>query len=62
MLRLLARGHATAEIARALGTSTDAVTTVTDDLLRRCGLQSRTQAALYAIRLGLVPLDSLDRL
>ena len=59
VLRLLARGHANKEIARDLGIAEKTVKTHVSSILGKLGLQSRTQAALHAGRIGLVPLDQL---
>jgi len=53
VLRLLAEGRANKEIARALGVTEDTVKTHVRHLLAKLGVQSRTQAALYAARTGL---------
>src|SRR5215210_1761100 len=53
VLRLLAEGRANKEIARALGVAEDTVKTHVRHLLAKLGVQSRTQAALYAARTGL---------
>jgi two-component system, NarL family, response regulator LiaR len=59
VLRLLARGLANKEIARGLSITEKTVKTHVSSILGKLGLQSRTQAALYAGRIGLVPLDQL---
>ena len=59
VLRLLARGSANKQIARDLGIAEKTVKTHVSSILGKLGLQSRTQAALYAGRVGLVPLDEL---
>jgi DNA-binding NarL/FixJ family response regulator len=53
VLRLLAEGRANKEIAHALGVTGDTVKTHVRHLLGKLGVQSRTQAALYAVRAGL---------
>ena len=58
-LRLLARGRANKEIARELSIAGKTVKTHVSNILGKLGVQSRTQAALYAARIGLVPLDQL---
>jgi two-component system, NarL family, response regulator LiaR len=59
VLRLLARGRANKEIAHDLSIAEKTVKTHVSSILGKLGLQSRTQAALYAGRIGLVPLDQL---
>jgi two-component system, NarL family, response regulator LiaR len=59
VLRLLARGLANKEISRDLGIAEKTVKTHVSSILAKLGVQSRTQAALYAGRSGLVRLDEL---
>jgi DNA-binding NarL/FixJ family response regulator len=59
VLRLLARGLANKEIARDLGIVERTVKAHVSNILGKLGVQSRTQAALYAGRSGLVPIDQL---
>jgi DNA-binding NarL/FixJ family response regulator len=59
VLRLLARGCANKQIGRDLGIAEKTVKTHVSSILGKLGFQSRTQAALYAGRIGLVPLDEL---
>jgi DNA-binding NarL/FixJ family response regulator len=59
VLRLLARGLANKEIAGELSIAEKTVKTHVSSILGKLGVQSRTQAALYAGRIGLVPLDQL---
>lgn len=54
VLRLLARGWANKEIARELHLGEQTVKTHIGNVLGKLGVQSRTQAALYAVRIGLV--------
>jgi DNA-binding CsgD family transcriptional regulator len=56
VLRLLARGHSNNQIARDLTLSLNTVKTHVSHILRKLGVESRTQAALYAGRFGLVRL------
>ncbi len=61
VLRLLAMGKANKEIARALTIGEQTVKTHVSNILAKLGVQSRTQAALHAARIGLVPnLPSRD--
>ncbi len=59
VLELMARGHANKQIARAMGIAEKTVKTHVSSVLRKLGVQSRTQAALYAARAGLVPAKDL---
>lgn len=55
VLRLLAMGKANKEIARSLTIGEQTVKTHVSNILAKLGVQSRTQAALHAARIGLVP-------
>jgi DNA-binding NarL/FixJ family response regulator len=55
VLRLLAQGASNKEIARALSLGEKTVKTHVSNILSKFGVQSRTQAALLAVQLGLVP-------
>jgi DNA-binding NarL/FixJ family response regulator len=55
VLALLARGLANKAIARELGVSEKTVKTHVSNILGKLGVHDRTQAALYAVRRGLVP-------
>lgn len=57
VLKLMARGFSNAEIAREMVVSNATVHTHVSRVLTKLNLASRTQAALYAIKRGLVPLD-----
>jgi two-component system, NarL family, response regulator LiaR len=59
VLRLLARGLANKEIARDLSVTEKTAKAHVSGILGKLGLQSRTQAALYAGRIGLLPIDEL---
>jgi NarL family two-component system response regulator LiaR len=59
VLRALASGLANKQIARDLGIAEKTVKTHVSSILGKLGVQSRTQAALYAGRIGLVSLDQL---
>jgi DNA-binding NarL/FixJ family response regulator len=60
VLRLLAQGQANKEIARSLTISEKTVKVHVSNILSKLGVQSRTQATLYAIRVGLVSTGSSD--
>jgi NarL family two-component system response regulator LiaR len=55
VLRLLAQGQSNKEISQALNITEQTVKTHVSHILDKLGVPSRTQAALYAIRIGLVP-------
>jgi DNA-binding NarL/FixJ family response regulator len=57
VLRLVARGYANKNIARELGITERTVKAHVGAVLSKLHLESRTQAALYAARIGLVPVD-----
>jgi NarL family two-component system response regulator LiaR len=57
VLVLIARGLPNKVIARDLGVSEKTVKTHVSNLLGKLGLTDRTQAALYAVREGLLPKD-----
>ena len=57
ILRLVAAGKANKEIARELVISERTARTHVSNILRKLGLSSRTQAALWAVRAGLGPPD-----
>jgi DNA-binding NarL/FixJ family response regulator len=59
VLQLVARGSANKQIGHDLGIAEKTVKTHVSSILRKLGVQNRTQAALYAGRVGLVPLDQL---
>lgn len=57
VLRLLAQGKANKEIAAALFIGENTVKTHVSSILVKLGVQSRTQAALYARQIGLGPIE-----
>lgn len=57
VLRLVATGMANKEIGRALGIAEKTVKTHVSNILSKLDLLSRTEAALYAVRVGLVPME-----
>ena len=59
ILKRLARGQANKEIASALSIEERTVKSHVTSILRKLGVKSRTQAALYAVRTGLVSVDEL---
>jgi DNA-binding NarL/FixJ family response regulator len=58
VLRQLALGKSNKEIAATLVIAEKTVRTHVSSILAKLGVASRTQAALHAVRSGLVPLDS----
>ena len=56
VLTLLARGRDNRQIARELSIGPQTVKTHVSSILTKLNAQSRTQAALYAMRVGLVPV------
>jgi two-component system, NarL family, response regulator LiaR len=60
VLRLLAQGQSNKEIAQTLNIGEKTVKTHVSNVLGKLGVQSRTQAALYAVRIGLVPAEQLS--
>lgn len=57
VLTLICQGRSNREIARALGVVEKTVKTHVSAVLMKLGVQDRTQAALYAVRNGLVSDD-----
>ena len=58
VLRLVAQGLSNQEIARKLNISDPTVRTHVSNILSKLHLATRIQAALYALREGLVSLDA----
>jgi two-component system, NarL family, response regulator LiaR len=61
VLRLVAKGQANKQVARELGIGEQTVKTHVSSILGKLQLQSRTQAALYAVERGLVSASDLGR-
>ena len=59
VLRLLARGKANKKIASELYIEEQTVKAHVSSILRNLGVRSRTQAALHAVRTGLVSVEEL---
>jgi two-component system nitrate/nitrite response regulator NarL len=55
ILRLIAKGLTTDEIADELGTARATVRTQTQTILLRLGVHNRTEAVVLGIKLGIVP-------
>ncbi len=60
VLRVLARGLSNTEIAEALFITEGTVKTHVSSILAKLDLPSRTRAALYALKIGLISLDDID--
>lgn len=60
VLRQLALGKSNKEIAATLVITEKTVRTHVSNILGKLGVASRTQAALHAVRVGLVSLDSVE--
>jgi DNA-binding NarL/FixJ family response regulator len=60
VLRVLARGLSNSEIAGELFISEATVKTHVSSILAKLELPSRTRAALYALKIGLITLDDVD--
>ena len=60
VLRLVAQGQANKQIASNLRIGEKTVKTHVSNILAKLGVPSRTQAALYAVRIGLVSADQLS--
>jgi two-component system, NarL family, response regulator LiaR len=57
VLKLVAHGLANKEIARDLGIGEKTVKTHVSNILSKLGVLSRTQAALQAVRMGMISVD-----
>ena len=60
VLELMARGKANKQISHALFIGEKTVKAHVSSILSKLGVQSRTQAALHAVRTGLVSLEELS--
>jgi len=61
VLRLLAQGYSNKQIAHCLNNTEKTIKTHVSRILSKLGVQSRTQATLYAIRTGLVSPGSVEK-
>ncbi len=61
VLAALSQGRSNREIARQLSLSEETVKTYVSSILAKLHLQDRTQAAIFGLQQGLVPLDSALR-
>src|SRR5918995_3882506 len=61
VLKLLARGEANKQIATGLFLSEKTVKAHVSSILMKLGVRSRTQAALHALRSGLVSIEELSK-
>lgn len=60
VLKLIARGMNNDQIAERLFISPHTVKNHVSNVYRKMGMDDRTQVAITALRLGLVPLEKLD--
>lgn len=60
VLKLLARGWSNREIAREIGVAEITVRTHVSHILGKLGVSNRVEAALHALRSGMVPLEPPD--
>jgi DNA-binding NarL/FixJ family response regulator len=60
VLKLVARGRANKQVAHELFVAEKTVKAHVSSILTKLGVQSRTQAALHAVRIGLVSMHELD--
>lgn len=60
VLKLIARGFSNDEIARTLFISPHTVKNHVSNIYRKMGMDDRTQVAITALRLGLVPLEKIN--
>jgi NarL family two-component system response regulator LiaR len=60
VLTELARGHSNKEIAKELSIGEETVKTHVSNILSKLHLADRTQAAIYGLQRGLIPLDALE--
>lgn len=60
VLKLLARGETNKQIAASLYVDETTVKTHVQNILSKLGVKSRTQAALHAVRTGVVPAEQLS--
>lgn len=61
VLRLLATGQSNKGIARNLSINESTVKSHVSNILNKLGVQGRTQAALHAMRIGLIQASALDK-
>ena len=59
VLKLVAQGKANKQIARELSIDESTIKSHVHSILSKLGVKSRTQAALHAVRVGLVSADEL---
>ena len=62
VLRLLAQGLSNVDIAQQLYLTEGTVRNYTSDIFKKLGVSDRTQAAIAAIRYGLVDIDEKKEL
>lgn len=60
VLKLIAKGFSNDDIARTLFISPHTVKNHVSNIYRKMGMDDRTQVAITALRLGLVPLEKIN--
>ena len=59
VLRRVASGESNKEIGRGLGITEQTAKNHVHSILGKLGMLSRTQAAIHAARIGLIPIDQV---
>jgi two-component system, NarL family, response regulator LiaR len=62
VLRRVAAGESNKEIGRGLGITEQTAKSHVHSILGKLGMLSRTQAAIHAARIGLIPIDQVGRI
>ncbi|MDB5079797.1 MAG: two component transcriptional regulator, LuxR family [Chloroflexi bacterium] len=61
VLRLIAQGQSNKEIAKTLSLGEKTIKTYVSTILTKLNMNSRTQAALYAVKIGLLGVDQVSK-